>query len=297
MLEKYLLKKNLTYFFNEKKIISVDCCLPKILKLYVEDWGYIVYLDISKVTDYNSILIHKNYLLNALRCKDINFVLNFKGVLVLEIYKNDFVNLDFKKIQLDPTQLLIGYDYKKEPIYSDMKKTPHLAIQGLSNTGKSKMVEMMLLNSSNNIKYYVLNSFNHDYVNLKCKKINDLNEIEKFLTDVLDNKIIQRKPTYIVIDEINNLTRNKKINTLISHLLEQSRHYNIFLVAIGQVLLKENISYKQLFNSRCSFKALDNSIYTSFLNVKSEFIDTLENREFYLLNECFTRGKTYFLNS
>ena len=66
------------------------------------------------------------------------------------IKKIDFVkikkDLEYKYIKLSPYKLLIGYDYKYQPIVIDMKVTPHLGVVGISNNGKSKCIELALKN-------------------------------------------------------------------------------------------------------------------------------------------------------
>lgn len=296
MFDKFIISHKLKYFFLEKKIHSLKFQFPKILKIKFFNWGYRIYLDLEKICSADDILINFNYLLTLFRAIEIELIENYKGFFVFDVLTIDILDLDYKNINLKNYELLLGYDFRSDPVFIDIKKNPHLAIQGLSNTGKTKMVECMLLNlDKRNYNIFILNNFDDDFKNINCKKIIDLKEIELFLTNLLTINCMQRLITLIVIDEINQLSLNKNINLLIENLLQVSRHYNIYLICIGQILLKENIKYKQLFNSRVSFKQIDKSVYSSFLNCNIDNLKELFDREFYIFAETLKKCKTYSL--
>ena len=97
-----------------------------------------------------------------------------------------------------------------------------------------------------------------------------------------------------MLDELNVLGKDKKINKAIMDVLAQARHFNIFLIALGQSLLKENCPYKQLFNVRVTFRAIDRSSISAFLGCTVE--DTrLNQREFICYSDSIYRGKSYLL--
>ena len=58
-----------------------------------------------------------------------------------------------------------------------------------------------------------------------------------------------------------------------------------------QTATKEELKFKSLFNSRCTFKQLEESSYRVVLGCGVE--DKLQKREFYLYTNNLYRGKTY----
>ena len=174
-----------------------------------------------------------------------------------------------------------------------MLKTPHVGVQGLSVVGKSKMVESALLNLID-ADIALVNCFQKDFTEITGTRINGTEEILNYLTEIKDNKEYRERPLYIVIDELNVLGNDKKINSVIADLLSQARHFNIYVIALGQTLLKENCPYKNLFNVRITFKTIDKSMISAFLGCTIENTE-LQQREFIVYSDSIKRGKTYLI--
>ena len=94
------------------------------------------------------------------------------------------------------------------------------------------------------------------------------------------------------MDELNVIGKDKEINKAIQDVLSQARHFNIYFIALGQSLLKENCPYKQLFNVRITFRAIDKSTISAFLGCNIEDTE-LRQQEFICYAEELQRGKTY----
>ena len=101
----------------------------------------------------------------------------------------------------------------------------------------------------------------------------------------------RNKPLYIVIEEMQIISKNKHLQELLKELLSIGRHFNIFIIGIIQNATKENCSFKDLFNCRCSFRQIDTSSYSVCLGVSVEKV--LEQREFYFLDNQLIKGYTF----
>lgn len=263
---------------------------PKLKKIDSYKWGFIAYIDISRICSYEDIKTSKDFIKQYFRGYSID-LFNLKGYVVIELILNDFEDLKLQSINLPNNMLCLGYDIKSQPIIVDMFKTPHIGVQGLSNVGKSIMIHNALSNLKN-ADIYLLNCFIEDFNSIKATRINQVDDIANFLDNLMQNKKDLSIITYVIIDEVNFLHRNKSIIKVIENLLSQARHYNIFIICIGQILLKENCPYKQFFNVRVTFKSIDKSVINNFLNYNLEDVE-LMNREFYIYSDSISKGKTY----
>lgn len=196
--------------------------------------------------------------------------------------------------ELSNYELRIGYkDYLiyKKPIIINMKITPHIFISGLSGQGKSKMVEYMIQDK----KCILINSYHEDFNSLKVKRINENDNILKFFNQMLEDlskRNINSEPFYIVIDELMILSFDKNISKAIFDLLCRGRHYNVFVIGISQSGTKENVKFKDLFNTRISFRQVEESSYRTVLGYSPEN-NKLIKREFFLYSHETCRGYTY----
>lgn len=189
-------------------------------------------------------------------------------------------------------ELLAGYN-KDGDVVIDMKIVPHLLIAGLSNNGKSRAAELMLKDKLNVL---LINCYQEDFRAVKnAKRINNMEEIERALKSLLEENRYYNIPLYVCIDEILMLCRNKKINDLIMQLLAVGRHLNVFVISIVQIATKNNLPFKDLHNSRITFKQLEPSAYRVVIPSIPEGINTdLKQREFICYyNEGIVNGVTY----
>lgn len=186
--------------------------------------------------------------------------------------------------------LTVGYKgILHRKIVIDMKLTPHLLVCGLSGQGKSKCIEYAMKNKN----CVLLNAYREDFTSINCLRINDIEQILKFLENIKDK--YQKKPLYIVIDEMLVLCMNKKINKAILDLLATGRHYNIFLIGIAQRGTKQDIPFKDLFNARLTFRQVEASSYGAILGYYPEENLKLNKQEFILFSDDIYRGRTYDL--
>ena len=191
------------------------------------------------------------------------------------------------------TTLTVGYEDKliRKPIAIDMNIDSHVLIIGLSNCGKSKLAEGMLRGKS----VTIVNAFPEDFPTLKGNRIVGEDKILNYLEHVLDGRTNESKVHYLLIDEMLVLMRNKKIEKALAELLAVARHYNLYIIALGQEGTREVIKCKNLFNVRICMKQLEESSFRTVLgcSVEDRF---LKQREFYIIdNQGLRRGKTYTL--
>lgn len=220
-------------------------------------------------------------------CNRADFTLMDNGVLTLSIYKpQEF--LDYKQVKLQDRELLLGYN-QQGYIIADMGKYPHLLISGLSNQGKSKMVNYMLKNLEDRANILVLNGFKEDYRGFTL--VQGTKAIQRRIEAILKDKEIKTKPLYLILEEIQSISKDKKLQEQLKELLSMGRHYNIFVIGIIQNATKENCSFKDLFNCRCSFRQIDSSSYQVCLGTSVE--KGLEQREFYFLDSNLIKGYTF----
>lgn len=288
-------RKALKRFVIDKKIINPNTEEKAYIEgLYGEKWGCRAIIDISNVFSYEDFEKHSDYLKQLFRAKEIHME-NKEGKVFLDIINNPAKDLYFEQIELTPTQLLLGYNMKGEPIVVDMLKTPHIGVQGASNSGKSKGIELGLMNLKG-ADIVLLNVFEADFINLKrARRINGNENILKYLRGLIDDPQVRQRPLYVVLDELNVLGKDKDINKAIQDVLSQARHFNIYFIALGQSLLKEECKYKQLFNVRVTFRAIDRSTIGAFLGCSVEDTKLLQ-QEFICYSDSIYRGRTYNYN-
>ena len=137
----------------------------------------------------------------------------------------------------------------------------------------------------------LLNAFRDDFKSINCLKINDIEQILEFLENIKGK--YQEKPLFIVIDEMLVLCLNKKINNAILNLLAVGRHYNIFIIGIAQKGTKQDIPFKDLFNSRLTFRQVEPSSYSAILGYYPDDNLQLNKQEFILFSDDIYKGRTY----
>ncbi|MBU3134611.1 hypothetical protein KPL40_19605 [Clostridium gasigenes] len=290
-LNKIRIIKDITLRKWNKLIKILDIEGYKILEKKQIEIGYILIIEIPiggltmKLEEYRE-QIEKTFI-GKVTIKDIAF----SNKASIEIITKEIKDIKYKFVKLEPTEVLLGFNNKGNPIIANMKKTPHIGVVGLSNSGKSKCVEIALQNLKD-VNIVLLNAFSEDFKYIKCLRIVAENEILIYLKNLLECKIYKDKPLYIVIDELNILSNNKEINKIIGELLKVARHYNIYLICLAQDMLKETVKFKNLFNTRICFKAIEESSYRAFLGYSVEEKE-LEQREFYCLSNGLIKGKTY----
>lgn len=202
---------------------------------------------------------------------------------------------EYRYINLPPTKLLIGYDKLKHKIVADMNICPHVLISGLPNSGKSKCIYIMLKNLRK-ANIVIFGGFKEDYKDINYKEIIGEDSLNIFLDSILDNLYTRDIPLYIVLEELGTI-RSKKTKDKIQELLCIARHYNIFIIGVIQIATKENCSFKDLFNTRITFKQIGEQNYRVILGMPiDEEYRNLIQKEFIMLSDKLYFGNTYLVD-
>lgn len=217
---------------------------------------------------------------------DVGLILGTIGIVTYGISK---INIPAPKLRGD-LDLIIGQDNTiwKKPIYLDLSVFPSLSISGISNCGKSKMVEYILTHTD--LPITLVNAYEDDYKGIKCNRVT-LDETEDYLNRLLAKRTSKR--ILVVFDEcltiVNNKTLAKKLHTL----LTKNRHNRVYIICIFQELNKTIVPFKSLFTARISMRMIQNSDVMSSLGTTIENYRPLQNREFILLSDNIYYGRTY----
>lgn len=195
-------------------------------------------------------------------------------------------------IPLKDTEIILGADkkYTNRAIAIDMREFPSMSITGITKSGKTKMAEYILKNTK--MCKVLINAYEDDFLSVYCKRIVEIEEIEKYLDYLL---LVKRfdNPLLVVIDETLSLLSYKSISKKLHLLLTKNRHKNLFLICLFQELNKYNCPFKSLFASRVAMRAIQTSDIISSLGTSLEEYPRLQNREFILLSDNIYFGKTY----
>lgn len=290
-----LLKKRLSFTQKhfEKLMDKLKLKDFKILKKVDKPYGFTIYVKIPPGESWETLEDAKSEIENHYRGKCTIQNIEFTDYCAIDMVKKKIDDIDYKKIDLPPTQLLLGFDYKGEPIIADMKITPHMGVIGNSNSGKSKCVEMALFNIRFQADFIFMNCMDKDFKSINARRIKEIKKIEECLKQLLDGTV-RKRPLYILIDEYNVLSRTKGIDALIQDLLSQARHFNIFVICLMQTGNKTDCSFKNLFNCRLAFRTIEDSSLKAFLGCSTD-IENLVQRDFYLYHSELQRGRTYTL--
>ena len=191
-------------------------------------------------------------------------------------------------------ELILGHDILRKKITLNLKEFPSLSITGVTNCGKSCLVNTALMR--NKADKVLLNAYDEDYKNIYFKKrITEADQIEAYLDYLLEIDRLDHF-TIIVIDEALSLTAYKKINEKLKVLLSKNRHKNCAIVLLFQELNKTIVPYKSLIAARLTMRLLQQSDYQSALGTSLDTPVALQNREFILVSNNIYRGKSYNLN-
>ena len=289
---KRKIRKKLRIFFDKRNIKNISEDKPNIEYIELIKSGFESTIHISGICSFDEFKKQQDYLKQLFMAESIEMS-NLRGRVILEVIEKPIRNMKFKKVELPSTTVLLGYRDTGEPITVDMLKTPHIGVVGLSNNGKSKMIEGALKNLSN-ADILLVNVFKKDFRSIKARRINGEENIINLLKDILDNPNVRERPLYIAIDELNVLSNNKDINRAIGDLLKVARHYNIYLICMAQDMLKETVKFKNLFNVRVTFRCIEESSYRAFLGVTVPEGNIMP-KEFYCLSDTFFKGNTYIV--
>lgn len=283
--------KNNKKWNNLQKGIKIENY--KILESKKTDYGSVLTVELpiggtaTKLED-NIEAIEKAY-----KCRCLIRNIPFSNIVEIELVTKEIKGLKQPLMLLTPCQLVLGYDFKRDPIIADMSSTPHLGVVGTSKMGKSVCIEMALQAIQEQVNILMINCFADDFKSLQGRRINDNQAMKEALEEELNNKELRERPLYILIDEYNVLSKTvKKIDDIIQGLLAQGRHFNVFIICIMQLGNKEDCKFKNLFNCRLAFKTIEKQTISAFLGCPVP--DTnMQRQEFYLYHTELIRGRSY----
>ena len=229
------------------------------------------------------------------------------GMIAAEILNNedavDFIKSKLRMYRKDkllreplPNELVIGYDpfsYEMTPIIADMYKNPHMLVSGLSQQGKTSMVEYALRGRQS----IILNAMPDNFQSIEpIERITEYDEMIYILGELIKS-VKLKEPLYVVIDEMLQLVIDgkKQVTELITKLLAKAAHNNIFVIGITQSAEKEVVKCKHLFNTRVCFRVVDDSSYKVVLGYSPEE-QILLPRHFYYVTDRKGVGCRYDLS-
>ena len=229
------------------------------------------------------------------------------GMIAAEILNNedagDFIKNKLRSYRKDkllreplPNELVIGYDpfsYEMTPIIADMYKNPHMLVSGLSQQGKTSMVEYALRGRQS----IILNAMPDNFQSIEpIERITEYDEMIYILGELIKSRKL-KEPLYVVIDEMLQLVIDgkKQVTELITKLLAKAAHNNIFVIGITQSAEKEVVKCKHLFNTRVCFRVVDDSSYKVVLGYSPDE-QILLPRHFYYVTDRKGVGCTYDLS-
>lgn len=260
--------------------------------------GHRLIVQIPTGGTFEEIESRKSELEKAFCCRAIIVDVPFSDYVVIELITKDVKDLVYSCIQLPSSCLLIGYNFRGEPLVADMLEVPHLLLTGLSGQGKTGMLRIMIKNIQDNNKadIVLLNGFVDDYRGFDLRYISKHDDIKNFIQGLLDGieeGLNRDKPLYVIFEELGKV-KDKDLISLVTKLLQYGRHDRIYLVGVIQTATKEELKFKSLFNARCTFKQLEESSYRVVLGCSID--DKLQKREFYLYTNNLYKGRTYDLD-
>ena len=286
---KRLTKKTLKEIFKRKNLIDDFDRFPKVKEINFKEYGFTTEIDLNGICSYEEFEKILNYIKTVFKAYKVKLTI-IDGIINLFIQTDKLIPKKYKKVQLDPYKCLIGFN-EEGNIIVDMKRTPHLLVCGLSGQGKTECTKTIIKNLQGSADVIILNGFREDFKGYNFRIITEREKIYAFLKELLDNKVVHKKPLYLLIDEMLVLNRNKDISKVITDILAIARHYNIFLIGISQEGTKENIKFKHLFNARCTFRQIEESSYRVILGCSVN--DDLNKQEFYLYSDELYKGRTF----
>jgi len=270
----------------------------KIVKKEVTNTGNKLIIQIAAKGTIADLESHREEIEKAFKCKARINDIPFSDNAEIELISKEIKGLIYRVIHLSYNQLLIGYDFRGEPIVADMLEVPHLLLTGLSGQGKTGMLRVMIKNllENNNADIVLLNGFIDDYRGFDIRHISNHDNIKSFIQELLDDieeGLNRDRALYVIFEELGKI-KDKELIALTTKLLQYGRHDRIYLIGVIQTATKEELKFKSLFNARCTFKQLEESSYRVVLGCGID--DKLQKREFYLYTNNLYKGKTYDLD-
>lgn len=291
-IEMLELEKKFQLFVKQYNLINVE--LDYFTKVHMEKIkrGIQFKFCIRGICEFEKLLNAKSYF-NDLFLAYYSSWENDRGNVTVKAYTEKLEFEDYKDVPLLPTQLLLGFGYEGS-IKADMILAPHLLISGLSGQGKTGQLRVIIKDILNRADVVMCNAFKEDFKDIKgITHIQEEDKIVDFLYEIYNAKEYRKRPLYIVLEEMMTL-KSKDFVAVTKMLLAQARHWNVYFIGVVQIGTKEETKFKDLFNSRITFRQVEDSGYKTVLG--SSVDEKLEKREFYTVTQKgLEKGITYTL--
>jgi len=115
---------------------------------------------------------------------------------------NDIPDVDFKPIKLKPWELYMSTGLNGEPMIANMLKYPHILIQGATNMGKSKFIDLMMVNlltttSESDVQIFIAQADKTDQTIYKrckhcgyyAKNLTEIYALTRYLTEIVNKRL------------------------------------------------------------------------------------------------------------
>lgn len=114
--------------------------------------------------------------------------IKFTNTVLLKIIKKDFDNKEFTPGKLKPFEIFLGYDAAGAPVIVNMNRFPHVLIAGITGSGKSRLLFIILTNLiySSNAGQIEINLCSLAKKDLK--KYKDCKQVDSYLENIKDIK-------------------------------------------------------------------------------------------------------------
>lgn len=300
-------QQKLNEFFLKNNIDGLE-----INEILINDNGFWVYIEGDvKLYKLNFLKLDINKIFNALDSKfeySLNNEKESDDILLKVILVSDVEDELYKYLNLEPFELLLGFG-DDGYLIANMRKYPHVFIGGLTNMGKSKLLECIIKNLQDKALFFGIQNQKND-LNKLIKEVASTNGEIINLLKRIDNIYVNRvkednkfyKHIYIVIEEIAFLysevpksekDAQKTIQYYLHKFIKLSRAVNIYIIATTQKTTLDNCSIKDMFNTRISFRQVELQGYRNTLGITPD--ENLKQREFYLLTDELYKGYTFTL--
>ena len=201
---------------------------------YVEitDFGYKAIICIPLGFEYEDLIEYKSKIETGLNCRFITNPRSAKGVdmtqnnlVEAEFIKIVDMNIDYRPVKVEnPTDIYIANNYIGEPVIIDFLKFPNTLITGAPRCGKTKMLQLILINLSANfskdlVEFYLFQIDRSDMILLKNNKnttkfvrqdYNETLEVLRELHEIVTSRDEQMLP-YTLTGESSNYTEYNRI--------------------------------------------------------------------------------------
>lgn len=126
----------------DKEKDKIYCYLP-ISKIEFKSYGFDLYITLTPGLAFEKVEKIKPVIEDSFRSNIELTHEKEKGLIIINVYKKAFEELQYKPIETKPNELYVGYNHKGH-IKVDMHSQPHICITGATGTGKNCAAEIII---------------------------------------------------------------------------------------------------------------------------------------------------------